>query len=125
MMIGFSQNGGFKKTLRFLERCVKSNPNTILKKYAEKGLLALISNTPIDSGKTSSSWGYEIQSTGSSHAITWTNSNVINGSNIAVLIQYGHGTNNGGYVSGVDYINPALRGLFEEIAKDVWREIVK
>ena len=85
----------------------------------------MASATPQDTGKTASSWSYEIESSDSSTKIIWTNSNVNDGVNIAVILQYGHGTRNGGYVAGRDYINPVLQPLFDEIAEAAWTEVVR
>ena len=95
----------------------------ILSKYGQIGVGALASATPLDSGKTAASWGYEISMSGNSATITWINSNQNQGVNIAVILQYGHGTGTGGYVAGRDYINPAMRPVFDKITEDVWREI--
>ena len=96
----------------------------ILEKYAKEGVSALAAATPIDSGKTASSWGYEIEVSGDSATIHWTNSNENKGVNIAVILQFGHGTGTGGYVQGRDYINPAMRPVFDRIAEEVWREVI-
>ena len=87
---------------------------------------ALRESTPIDSGETANSWDYEIEMNGDSATITWTNSNIKEGwFNVAIMLQYGHGTGNGGYVHGIDYINPAMRPVFEKIAKDIWMEVIR
>lgn len=95
----------------------------VAEKYANEGVNALSSATPVDTGLTAKSWDYEISNTDTSTTIYWKNSNVVNGVPIAVLIQYGHGTKNGGYVEGIDYINPALRPIFEKMAQDAWKEV--
>ena len=94
-----------------------------LEKYAREGVTALASATPVDSGTTAASWGYEIQKRHGKVSIYWTNSNINNGVPIAVILQYGHGTNNGGYVQGRDYINPAIRPIFDKIADNAWKEV--
>lgn len=94
-----------------------------LKNYGDLGVAALSNNTPVRTGKTSESWGYDISITFDSVSIYWTNSNVNNGVNIAVIIQYGHGTGTGGYVRGLDYINPAMRPVFQDIADGIWKEV--
>ena len=86
-------------------------------------MAALTASTPVDTGKTASSWSYEIRKTNSSISIVWKNSNIVDGVPIAVVIQYGHGTATGGYVQGVDYINPALQPIFERISKEIWKEV--
>ena len=93
--------------------------------YGQRGVNALAAATPKDTGLTAASWYYEVERTDNDLAIYWKNSNTNNGVNIAVILQYGHGTNGGGYVRGIDYINPALRPIFEEIANDVWEEVTE
>lgn len=122
-MIKITAKGDFKKTSSFLERVIYLDYKHILVKYAKRGLQALIENTPVDTGETAASWGYEIAETASGYAIYWTNSHIEDGVPIAVILQYGHGTGTGGYVQGVDYINPALRPIFEGIANEAWKEV--
>lgn len=95
----------------------------MLQKYGREGVRALSSATPIDSGKTANSWDYEIKQYQGGARISWTNSNVVDGVPIAIILQYGHGTRNGGYVQGRDYINPAIQPIFDKLAKDVWEEV--
>ena len=122
-MVIVKQKGDFSKTEKFLNSISKKLYYRNLQKYAEQGVAALASATPIDSGETANSWGYEIRQTKNSVSIYWTNSNVNKGVPIAVIIQYGHGTRNGGYVQGRDYINPAMRPIFDKIAENVWKEV--
>lgn len=123
-MITFKHKGDFKKTLSFLERNKKLNYDIYkLETYAKEGVKALSLFTPIDTGKTSASWDYVISKTDGNVSIIWTNSNVNNGVNIALIIQYGHGVNGGGYIEGVDYINPAIKPVFDKIMKHVWEEV--
>lgn len=122
-MVIVKQKGDFSKTEKFLNTISKKLYYRNLQKYAEQGVAALASATPIDSGTTANSWDYEIRQTKNSVSIYWTNSNVNKGVPIAVLIQYGHGTRNGGYVQGRDYINPAMRPIFDKIAENVWKEV--
>ena len=96
-----------------------------LDKYGREGIAALSSATPIDTGKTASSWYYEIENKNGSATISFYNSNVNKGENIAILIQYGHGLRGGGYVQGRDYINPAIQPIFDKIAENAWREVTK
>lgn len=96
----------------------------ILQKYGSKGVAALASTTPIDSGQTASSWTYEIEVSGESATIYWINTNENKGVNIAVILQYGHGTGTGGYVQGRDYINPAIQPIFDQIVNEAWMEVV-
>lgn len=122
-MIKISSKGNFSKTITHLEKMRNIGKNSIFEKYGKMGVNALRNATPTDSGKTASSWSYKIQNTGSGTEIIWSNSNVNKGVNIAVIIQYGHGTRNGGYVRGIDYINPAMKPVFEQIAKEIEREV--
>lgn len=123
-MIVIKQRGNFNKTEKFLKKVSKKSFLHILEKYAKDGVVALSSATPVDSGKTSESWDYEIHTDKKGYSITWTNSNVVDGVPIAIILQYGHGTKNGGYVQGRDYINPALRPIFDKIANDAWKEVI-
>lgn len=124
-MISFTQKGDFAKTFQFLNSSKKININSILSKYGEMGVSALSRNTPMDSGKTANSWYYKITEKNNKTTITWYNKNVVNGVNIAIILQYGHGTKNGGYVSGRDYINPALKTIFDNMADEVWKEVTR
>ena len=96
----------------------------ILDKYGAMGVSALAAATPMDSGLTANSWGYEISVGKEGATIYWTNTNQNNGVYIAVILQYGHGTGTGGYVQGRDYINPAIRPVFDKIAEEAWMEVV-
>lgn len=125
MRISFVHKGNFKKTDSFLERILEKIKMGTLDKYGELGVEALKAYTPSDTGKTKDSWGYTIERNGSDKvSIVWTNSNVNDGVNIAVILQLGHGTGTGGYVKGTDYINPAMKPVFEEIANSAWKEVV-
>ena len=124
-MISFRQKGDFSKLTRFLERGKESVKIGDLDKYGREGVAALSSATPIDSGKTANSWSYEITNKDGSVTITFNNSNIQNGVPIAIILQYGHGTRNGGWVQGRDYINPAIQPVFDEIVDKAWREITK
>jgi hypothetical protein len=123
--IVIKHKGNFDKIEKFLKRASKSDYLHILEKYGREGVSALSSATPVDTGKTANSWGYEIQRFKGSAIISWTNSNVVNGVPIAIILQYGHGTQNGGYVLGRDYINPAIKPIFDKMAEDVWREVTR
>lgn len=124
-MIKLSSKGDFSKTIKSLNNMKKLKFERILSRYAEEGVRALRSATPTDSGLTANSWSYTIESKKNACIIHWTNSNVNKGVNIAVILQYGHGTRNGGYVAGRDYINPALRPVFDKMAENAWMEVVK
>ena len=122
-VITFHHKGNFQKTDNFLKKAKQGDYFRSLEKFAQEGVNALASATPIDSGKTAASWDYTISRSKGSVSITWTNSNINDGVNIAVIIQYGHGTRNGGYVQGRDYINPAIRPVFDKIAENEWKEV--
>lgn len=123
MAIKFNHRGNFNNTERFFKRARKMDFFRNLEKYAQEGVAALSSATPVDSGLTAASWDYEIVKKKGSISIYWTNSNINEGVPIAVILQYGHGTNNGGYVQGRDYINPAIRPVFDKIADNAWKEV--
>lgn len=122
-MIRIKQRGNFNNTERFFKRAQKMDFFRNLEKYAREGVTALASATPVDSGETAASWDYEIQKGNGKISIYWTNSNINDGVPIAVILQYGHGTNGGGYVQGRDYINPAIRPIFDKIAENAWKEV--
>lgn len=124
-MITFRQRGDFRKTESFLKRVSGDDIYSSLERYAKEGVDALSASTPSDTGKTASSWDYEIKKDRNGVSIYWTNSNVMDGIPVVILIQYGHATGTGGYVQGIDFINPTLRPIFEKIAVDVWREVAK
>lgn len=125
-MISFRHKGDFSKTEKFLKKSFGRNYRQILEKYGEIGVQQLKANTPVDSGVTSISWYYKVeQRTPTSLSLTFYNDNVNNGVNIAVILQYGHGTRNGGWVEGRDYINPALKPVFDSLAQAAWREVIK
>jgi len=124
-LIRFKQKGDFKNLESFLNRAGNFDMRTFLDRYGREGVEALRSNTPIDSGLTASSWDYYIDTNKRTSKIVWTNTHNISGVNIAIILQYGHATKNGGYVQGQDYINPAIRPIMDKIAEDVWREVCR
>ena len=124
-MISFRQKGDFSKLTSFLERAKETVHLGDLNKYGRQGVAALASATPIDSGETAEAWYYKIENNKESATITFYNSNVQNGVPIAIILQYGHGTRNGGWVEGRDYINPAIQPIFDQIVDDAWREVNK
>ena len=124
-MITFRQKGDFSKLTKFFERAKEVVKLGDLDKYGREGVAALSSATPKDTGLTASSWYYKIENKNGSVKITFNNSNIQNGVPIAIILQYGHGTRNGGFVEGIDYINPAIRPIFEKIANDAWREVTR
>ncbi len=118
-----NKKGDWKKTEKYLENLTKRRYYNKLKAFAEVGLKALEQSTPVRTGKTASSWGYEIVQDDNGAKIFWTNSNINNGVPIAVILQYGHGTGTGGYVQGIDYINPAMQPVFAKIVEDFSKEV--
>lgn len=122
-MIRVKQKGDFSKTHKFLNNSKKLDVSRCLAKYAEQGLQALSSATPIDTGETSASWYYKIEQTKNGYSLKFFNSHKEDGVPIAIILQYGHATRNGGWVEGRDYINPAIGPIFDKIAKDAWREV--
>lgn len=124
-MISVTHKGNFSKTEKFLERVRQANLFARLDACCREGVIALERATPVDSGKTAASWSYEIRMAEGGVTIYWTNENVVNGFNVAMGLQYGHGTGTGGYVEGTDYINPAMQPVFDKIAEDVWREVTR
>lgn len=124
-IVKFKSSGDFSRTERFLESMYRKKYLSQLDYWGELGVQALSSSTPVDSGSTASSWDYEVVEEHGRTTIHWTNSNINKNVNIAVILQYGHGTNHGGYVVGRDYINPALRPIFDKIAEDAWLEVVR
>ena len=124
MKISFSSKGDFSKTIKFLNKVKNVKINNILSKYGKIGVNALSQATPKDSGVTSRSWNYKIEVNNDNASIVWYNTNVVKGVNIAVILQYGHGTRNGGWVEGRVYINPARKPIFDKIADQVWKEVI-
>ena len=124
-MIGFRQKGDFSKTTKFLTKLKQNVDINTFEKYGKKGVAALASATPVDSGLTANSWYYKIEKTNGSISLLFCNSNIQNGVPIAVILQYGHGTRNGGWVQGRDYINPAIQPIFDQIVKEAWGEVTK
>lgn len=124
-MFSFRQKGDFSKTEKFLKKALGKDYKNVLEKYARQGVQALSAATPVESGLTAASWSYEIVSDANGLSIFWNNSNVNKGVKIALILQYGHGTRNGGYVVGRDYINPAIRSIFDNMADEAWREVTK
>lgn len=123
-MVRCTVKGNFKKTTSFLNRIRKLDFESVLKKYGEEGVQALASATPKRTGKTAESWNYEIVKENGQLRLFWTNSNIENGVNIAVILDYGHGTGQGGYVQGRHFISPAIQPVFDRIAEAAWKEVV-
>lgn len=124
-MVEFKQKGDFAKLNRYLERMREVAKIGDLDKYGKEGVAALSAATPIDTGKTANSWSYKINRQNGSVSIDFYNSNFSNGVPIAIVLQYGHATNNGGWVQGRDYINPAIQPIFDKIAKNAWKEVTE
>ena len=124
-MIKFRQKGDFSKLSSYLEKAKETVRLGELDKYGREGVAALASATPVDTGKTASSWNYKIEHTNGSVKITFNNTNINKGVPIAIILQYGHGTHNGGWVEGRDYINPAIQPIFDKITESAWREVTR
>jgi len=125
-MIKFTHKGNFKNTERFLSRAKRFQVLDIMHRYGERGVRALSAATPKDTGLTASSWEYKVQQTSSGKwSLTWFNTNIQNGAPIAILLQYGHGTRGGTFVSGIDYINPAMKPILDELSDSIWKEVSK
>lgn len=122
-MLVIKHKGSFKNTFSLFKKLQSKRIYNCLDKYGREGVAALAAATPVDTGKTAASWSYEVVEKKDTISIVWKNSNVVDGVPIAIVIQYGHATPTGGYVQGVDYINPALQPIFDKIAKDVWKEV--
>ena len=122
-MIKFKHRGNFSKTEKFLIGASRLNLRSVAEKYAEKGVIALSEATPVLTGITAHSWGYEIKERKGQIGITWFNTNVENGTPVVILIQYGHGTKNGGYVPGRDFINPAIKPIADEFSEAIRKEV--
>jgi len=123
MKIQVGHRGDFKNTENFLKQVTNLDIALALHKYGVEGVAALDSSTPEDSGVTASSWTYKVSVTKNVYTISWHNNNIVDGVPLVILLQYGHGTRNGGYVQGRDFINPAIQPIFERIAADVWNEV--
>jgi hypothetical protein len=124
MGISLTSKGNFEKTTKYLKKCQKALNKGVFDKYGRYGVAALQVATPVDTGLTAASWDYNIVVTSDRITIEFVNTNVNNHVNIAMILQYGHGTRNGGWVEGKDYINPALKPVFESLVKEVWEEVI-
>ena len=122
-MIKCTHKGDFSNTTRFLEKAKRTAKLSDLDKYGRAGVAALSSATPVDSGLTANSWYYKIERNNGVVSIQFLNSNVVNGIPIAIILQYGHATRNGGWVEGRDYINPAIQPIFDNITNSAWKEV--
>lgn len=124
-MITFRHKGDLSKTLGFLERAKGAPKLSILDKYGRMGVESLSAATPVDTGLTASSWYYQVENKNGRVRLAFNNSNIQNGVPIAIILQYGHATGNGGWVEGLDYINPALKPIFEKLTEELWHEVTK
>lgn len=124
MKISFSLSNGSRRTEKLLGKLFKLDLNSQLKKYGDLGVNALSAATPVDSGETAQSWYYEFEVQKGRTTIVWKNSNVNDGVQIAIILQYGHGTGTGGWVEGTDYINPAIRPIFDRMRDELWKQVI-
>lgn len=124
-MVTVTQRGDFAKTTRYLQRVKKGVRIDTLHRFGREGVAALAAATPVDSGLTANSWNYEIVNNKGVIKITFYNTNIQNGVPIAIILQYGHGTRNGGWVQGRDYINPAIQPIFDKITEEAWKEVTR
>ena len=122
-MITFESKGDWKSTDAFLKAITDDRIFSSLEKYGRMGVNALANATPVETGLSAQSWDFEVKRSKGSYSITWYNSHVVNGVSVVILLQYGHGTGTGGYVQGHDFINPALRPIFDQIADEVWKAV--
>lgn len=119
--MSLSWQGDYRATKRWMDKMEAGSVADVLRSCGERGIEALSAATPVRTGKTAASWGFEAKTSSKGVTLTWTNSNVVNGVPIAIILQYGHGTGTGGYVHGRDYINPAMRPVFDEIESRISR----
>lgn len=124
-MIGFRQKGDFSKTKNYFNKLQRALDKGLFDKYGAEGVAALSAATPVDTGLTSKSWSYKIVKERTSVSIVFNNSNVQNGIPIAIILQYGHATRNGGWVEGRDYIDPAIQPIFDKLVRKAWGEVTK
>jgi len=125
-MITFTHKGDLSKTDRFLRRMMTKKSSLVdFEKYGQLGVEALAKNTPKDTGNTAASWSYEINRDPNGVTITWSNSNINDGVSIAIILQYGHGTRQGAYVQGIDYVNPSIAPIFKQLSNDAWNEVTR
>ena len=124
-MVRFRHKGDFANLTRYLEKAKNVAKRADLDRFGSEGVAALASATPVDSGLTANSWYYKVKYDKGSATISFHNSNIQNGVPIAIILQYGHGTRNGGWVEGRDYINPAIQPIFDKITNEAWKEVTK
>lgn len=124
MGIWLANKGSFKRSEKWFKKIIGADYMNVLHEYGRKGVENLSASTPVDTGLTASSWYYKIKKEDGKISVNWFNSNINDGVSIAIILQYGHGTGNGGYVVGRDYINPSLRPVFDEMADKAWKEVI-
>ena len=124
-MITFRSKGDFSKLTRYMERVRNAIRLGMLDKYGREGVAALASATPVETGETANSWHYEVTNGRGAAKISFYNSHINEGVNIAIILQYGHGTGTGGWVQGRDYINPAIQPVFDKIVQAMWKEVTR
>lgn len=122
-MLSVKLSGSFDKTMKFLRNLQKLDISRILDSCGKQGVAALASATPLDSGRAASSWYYEVARGKTNCTIAWFNNDLEDGFPVAIMLQYGYGTGTGGYVYGIDYINPAIRPVFDQISDKVWKAV--
>lgn len=122
-MFGFKSKGSFSNLDRFLKSIKENDIYDSLESYARQGVAALESATPRATGVTANSWDYRVDYDKGVATVAWTNSNIVAGTPLVILLQYGHGTGTGGYVEGRDFINPSLAPVFDKLADDVWKAV--
>lgn len=123
-MISVTSSGSFGKTEAFLSKISKGDLYRSLDQYGRMGVTALAKATPKETGETGGSWSYKVSHTRGQHTIEWHNTNIVNGTSIAIILQYGHGTGTGGWVEGRDYINPAIQPIFDKISEEIWKKVI-
>lgn len=124
MAVSFSVHGSWTKTMAFLNKAKQAKIISIMKTQSEIGVKALAAATPVDSGLAAGSWSSTVSGAGGKYEIVWNNVDVESGFPVAIMLQYGYGTGTGGYVQGQDYINPAMRPVFDKIANEVWKAVI-
>lgn len=124
-MITLTSKGDYSKLTCYLDRLKKITRMDVLNKYGKEGVSVLSAATPVETGRTANSWTYEVEQGKGSASITFSNTNINKGVSIAIILQYGHGTRNGGYVQGRDYINPAIQPIFDKMVDELWREVTR
>lgn len=122
----FSSRGDYRKLERYLkEKASNDRLEAIMSRYGDRGVRALMNATPVRTGLTARSWHYTILHGKYGLSLSWYNTQMVGTTPVVILIQYGHGTGTGGYVQGIDFINPALKPIFAALADELWKEVSK